>query len=62
VDINRADVLALQALPGIGPGLAARIVAYRKAHGRFDEPTELLEVEGIGSKRFERLRPWVLTR
>jgi competence protein ComEA len=62
VDLNRADVSALQALPGIGPALATRIVTYRKAHGRFHEPAELLEIDGIGPKRFDRLRPWILAR
>ena len=62
VDINRADALALQTLPGVGPTLAMRIVMHRKARGRFEEPAELLEVEGIGSKRFEKLKPWIVAR
>ena len=62
VDINRADALALQTLPGVGPTLATRIVMHRKARGRFEEPAELLEVEGIGSKRFEKLRSWIVAR
>ena len=62
VDINRADALALQMLPGVGPTLATRIVMHRKARGRFQEPAELLEVEGIGSKRFEKLKPWIVAR
>ncbi len=62
VDINHADVTALQTLPGIGPTLAGRIVTYREAHGPFQEVDALMEVEGIGSKRFEKLRPWLEAR
>lgn len=60
VNINRADALALQTLPGIGPTLATRIVMHRKAHGPFQEPDGLLEVEGIGLKRFETIKPWIV--
>ncbi len=59
VDINRADSLALQQLPGIGPVLAERIVAYREAHGRFGSVDDLREVSGIGPKRFERIQPLI---
>ena len=62
VDINQANALALQTLPGIGPTLAMRIVMHRRAHGPFREPDGLIEVEGIGSKRFERLKPWIVAR
>jgi competence protein ComEA len=56
VDINRADAVALQALPGVGPTLAGRIVAYREAHGAFRKPDDLLRVPGIGAKRYTRLQ------
>ena len=62
VDINQANALALQTLPGIGPTLATRIVMPRRAHGPFRELDGLIEVEGIGSKRFEKLRPWIVAR
>ncbi len=54
LDINRADAEALQALPGIGPTLARRIVAYREAHGPFRASGDLLRVPGIGAKRYAR--------
>jgi competence protein ComEA len=56
VDLNRADAAALQELPGIGPVLADRIVAYRESHGRFTSVEELRQVPGVGPKRFERLQ------
>lgn len=48
VDLNRADAAAFDTLPGIGPVLAERIVAWRAEHGRFTAVEELTEVTGIG--------------
>jgi competence ComEA-like helix-hairpin-helix protein len=59
VDLNRADATALDALPGIGPVLAARIVEHRRAHGAYGSVDELLAVPGIGPRLLERLRPLV---
>lgn len=59
VDLNRADAEALQALPGVGPVLAERILAYRGAHGPFQTMEDLLQVRGIGQKRWERIREMV---
>lgn len=55
LDLNRADALALQTLPGIGPVLAERIVAYRQAHGPFARGADLRRVAGIGSGRWAQL-------
>jgi competence protein ComEA len=57
VHLNSANAGDLDALDGIGPSLAARIVAYRVAHGGFRSVDELDEVSGIGPKRLEALRP-----
>ena len=51
-----ADAAALQTLPGIGPALAERIIAYRTEHGPFRTVEELLEVKGIGEATLEKLR------
>jgi competence protein ComEA len=59
VDLNTATQEGLDALPGIGPVLAGRIVAWRTQHGRFSSVDELAEVPGIGAKALERLRPLV---
>jgi competence ComEA-like helix-hairpin-helix protein len=59
VDLNRADAAALEALPGVGPVLAARIVAYRDSVGGLTSPDDLLSVRGIGAATLERLRPWL---
>ncbi|MCJ1712628.1 ComEA family DNA-binding protein [Curtobacterium sp. VKM Ac-2922] len=59
VDLNTADQAALETLPGIGPALAQRILAWRDAHGGFSSPRDLLEVSGIGDVRFAELQPLV---
>ncbi len=59
VSLNAADVTALDALPGIGPVLAQRIVDWRSENGRFTSVDELAEVSGIGEKLLGRLRPLV---
>ncbi len=55
VDLNRADEDALQALPGVGPALARRIVEVR-AQGPFRSVEDLERVRGIGPATVERLR------
>ena len=59
VNLNTADAGQLQRLPGIGPAMAARILAYREqAHG-FQKIDELMEVGGIGPKKFAKISPLV---
>lgn len=57
LDLNHATVAELDALPGIGPVLAARIVEHRRRNGPFRDVDELLAVPGIGPRLLERLRP-----
>lgn len=59
VNINTADQATLQLLPGIGEVYAKRIIEYREQHGGFRKTEELLNIKGIGERRFERLRPVV---
>jgi competence protein ComEA len=59
VDLNRATVDDLAAVPGIGPGLAAEVVREREERGPFGSPDSLRRVRGIGPVRLERARPWV---
>lgn len=59
VNINTADSAALDTLPGVGPVLAGRILAWRTEHGRFTSVDELGEVSGIGEKLLSQLRPLV---
>jgi competence protein ComEA len=48
VDLNSADAAALDALPGIGPVLAQRVVDHRERTGPFSSVDELVSVSGIG--------------
>jgi competence protein ComEA len=59
LDLNRATDQDFDALPGIGPKLAERIMAYRQSEGGFHSLDELRSVKGIGKKTFERIRPLV---
>ena len=62
VDVNRADAATLATIPGIGAGLAERIVAFRSTNGPFASPDELLDVSGITDRRLEALLPYVVAR
>lgn len=55
LNINMASLQELQALPGIGPTLAQRIIDYRTAHGNFGSVYDLVNVEGIGSTKLIRI-------
>lgn len=59
IDINCADAADLEAVPGIGPVLAERIVRYRVQHGPFADVTDLASVGGISRKRVQSLRPYL---
>ena len=59
LDLNRATEQDFDALPGIGPKLAERIMEYRQSVGAFHSLDELRDVKGIGKKKFERIRPLV---
>jgi len=55
LDLNSATLEELQALPGIGPVLAQRILDFRSAHGRFDSAEQLKEVRGIGDAIYQEI-------
>ena len=59
VNINRASVTELDALPGVGQSTAQAIVDYRSANGPFGSPEDLLNVKGIGPAKFEAMRKLV---
>lgn len=59
VNLNTADAAALDTLPGVGPATAAKILAWREQHGRFESIEDLLDVGGIGEAKLDALRDLV---
>jgi len=59
VNLNQASATDLDALPGVGPVMASRIVQWRIEHSSFKSIDELQEVPGIGPKVFANLKPLV---
>jgi competence protein ComEA len=59
VDLNSATVAQLDALPGVGPVTAGKIIAWRTEHRRFSRIEELQEVSGIGPKTYAEIAPHV---
>ena len=59
IDLNTASAAELEALPGVGPVLAERIVSFRDQNGRFDVVEDLLQVPGIGEAKLAALRDLV---
>lgn len=58
INLNTATKAELMSLPGVGEVIAERILEYRRQK-RFESPEELLEIKGIGPKKYERLRPYI---
>ena len=56
LDLNAADITALDSLPGIGPATARAILEERARRGGFRSTRDLLRVPGIGDGRFARLK------
>ena len=59
IHINSASVSELMSLPGIGETLANRIVSYRETHGDFTTTEELMEVDGIGEKKYAAIEAYI---
>ena len=59
VNINQASAEQIAMLPRIGAKVATRVLDYRKSHGPFAKPENLMEVKGIGEKLFLTLKPYV---
>ncbi len=59
VNLNTSTLDQLDALPGVGPVTAQKILDWRTEHGAFTALDELLEVDGIGAKTFEEIAPHV---
>ena len=60
VNINQATAEELENLPGVGPATAQKIVEDRETNGPFAAPEDLMRVPGIGAKKFESMREYVV--
>ena len=59
IDINTATPEQLQLIPGIGEAIAKRIIDYRTENGVFESIEEIMNVSGIGEKKFEQMKPYI---
>ena len=60
VNINTATEEQIAVLPGVGPKLASEVVSYRKAKGDFKEVEDLKKVNGMGDKKFEKVKNFIV--
>jgi competence protein ComEA len=62
ININTALQVELERLPGIGAGLAERIIAHRQQYGPFRRPEQLMMVRGISDRKFRELRSMIVVQ
>lgn len=59
IPLNKATAEELDRIPGIGPGLARRMVEHRDTQGPFSDLEELRQVKGIGDKTLDKIRSYL---
>ncbi len=59
ISLNRATLADLDRLPGVGPSTAQKILEFRAQAGGFKSIEQLMDVKGIGPKKFEKMRPYL---
>ena len=59
MSINSASAAELETLSGVGPVTAQKIISYRTSNGRFAALEDLKNIDGIGDKTFEKLKPFI---
>ena len=61
ISINTASQEGLEAIPGVGPSLAEKIINYRSLYGPFKTTEEIRGVTGMGKQRYLKIRPYIGT-
>jgi DNA uptake protein ComE-like DNA-binding protein len=59
VHLNSAAAPQFEQLPGVGPAMSGRIVEYRAQIGKFNDPSQLMDVKGIGEKKYAKMQPFL---
>ncbi len=59
INLNTANQAELESLPGIGPVLAKRIIAYREKHGAFAAIEDVKQVYGVSAKTYEMIKDFI---
>ena len=61
VNINTASLQELMSLPTIGQAIGSRIIEYRKRHGRFKHPSDVIIIRGISERKFRQIEDLITT-
>jgi competence protein ComEA len=62
IDLNTATEAEFQKLPGVGPSTAAHIMEYRKQIGKFTSVEQIMDIKGIGPKKFAKMQPFLTVK
>ncbi len=62
ININKAGINLLKSLPGIGEKTAKKIIEFRKQFGNFNKIEEIKKVNGIGNKKFQKLKMYIIIK
>ena len=62
ININKASQTELEAIPGIGPSTALKIINYREENGKFSKIEDIKNVSGIGDSKYEQVKEYITVR